>query len=95
MKPYFTRVLKGKFNLKNIDVIKIGHHGSKTSTDKDFINKIKPNYSIISVGRLNRYNHPHEETLKNLKNTNILRTDLDGTIIMKIKNKINIKLCKR
>ena len=83
-----------KFNLKNIDVIKIGHHGSKTSTDKDFINKIKPNYSIISVGRLNRYNHPHEETLKNLKNSNILRTDLDGTIIMKIKNKINIKLCK-
>lgn len=83
-----------KFNLKNIDVIKIGHHGSKTSTDKDFINKIKPKYSIISVGRLNRYNHPHEETLKNLKNSNILRTDLDGTIIMKIKNKINIKLCK-
>lgn len=88
------KILK-KFNLKNIDVIKIGHHGSKTSTGKDFINKIKPNYSIISVGRLNRYNHPHEETLKNLKNSNILRTDLDGTIIMKIKNKINIKLCKR
>ena len=88
------KILK-KYNLKNIDVIKIGHHGSKTSTDKDFINKIKPKYSIISVGRLNRYNHPHEETLKNLKNSNILRTDLDGTIIMKIKNKINIKLCKR
>lgn len=87
------KILK-KYNLKNIDVIKIGHHGSKTSTDKDFINKIKPKYSIISVGRLNRYNHPHEETLKNLKNSNILRTDLDGTIIMKIKNKINIKLCK-
>ena len=88
------KILK-KYNLKNIDVIKIGHHGSKTSTDKEFINKIKPKYSIISVGRLNRYNHPHEETLKNLKNSNILRTDLDGTIIMKIKNKINIKLCKR
>ena len=88
------KILK-KYNLKNIDVIKIGHHGSKTSTNKDFIDKIKPQYSIISVGRLNRYNHPHEETLKNLKNSNILRTDLDGTIIMKIKNKINIKLCKR
>ena len=44
-----------KYNLKDIDVLKVGHHGSKTSSDKNFINEINPKYSIISVGKNNRY----------------------------------------
>lgn len=80
-----------KYDLKNIDILKIGHHGSKYSTSKTFIDKISPKYSVISVGRNNRYGHPHEEVLKNLKNNKILRTDLKGTIGIKInKNRIKI-----
>lgn len=84
-----------KYNLKNVDVIKVGHHGSKTSTDKGFINQINPTYSVISVGRSNRYNHPHEEVLKILTNTNILRTDKDGTITFRLDKKgFDFNLCK-
>ena len=80
-----------KYNLK-ADVIKIGHHGSKTSSDKKFINTINPKYSIISVGKNNRYNHPNKEVLDNINKTKILRTDIDGTIEFIIKkNKLNIK----
>ena len=80
-----------KYNLK-ADVIKIGHHGSKTSSDKKFINTINPKYSIISVGENNRYNHPNKEVLDNINKTKILRTDIDGTIEFIIKkNKLNIK----
>ena len=80
-----------KYNI-NADVIKIGHHGSKTSSDESFIKKINPIYSIISVGKNNRYNHPNIETLNNVKYTKVFRTDKDGTISFKInKNKLNIK----
>ena len=47
-----------KYNLSNIDFIKVGHHGSNTSSGDKFINSIKPKYSIISVGKNNRYGHP-------------------------------------
>ena len=84
-----------KYNLFNIDVLKVGHHGSKTSSSKYFVDKIIPKYSVISVGRNNRYGHPHEEALSNLINTKILRTDNAGTITFKInKNKVDIGFCK-
>ena len=83
-----------KYNLPDIDVLKVGHHGSKTSSDKDFIHEINPNYSIISVGKNNRYGHPNKEALKNLKNSKIYRTDEDGSIMFKIKNnKLKIETC--
>ena len=44
-----------KYNLKDIDVLKVGHHGSRTSSGKEFINETNPNYSIISAGKNNRY----------------------------------------
>ena len=47
-----------KYDLKDIDILKVGHHGSKTSTSNKFIDKINPKYSIISVGKNNRYGHP-------------------------------------
>ena len=81
-----------KYNLSNIDVLKVGHHGSKTSSSKDFINKIKPKYSIISVGKNNRYGHPNKEVLENLKESKIYRTDQNGSIMLNIKdNKLKIE----
>ncbi len=83
-----------KYNLSNVDVLKIGHHGSKTSSSKEFINEINPNYSIISVGKNNRYGHPNKEVLNNLSNSKIYRTDQDGSIMFKIKNnKLKIETC--
>lgn len=86
--------LLSKYNLKDINFLKIGHHGSKTSSSKEFITKIKPKYSIISVGKNNRYGHPNKEVLENLKDSKIYRTDQDGSIMFKIKNnKLKIKTC--
>ena len=82
------------YNLPNIDVFKVGHHGSKTSSSKNFINEINPQYSIISVGKNNRYGHPNKEVLNNLKESKIYRTDVDGSIMFKIKNnKLKIETC--
>lgn len=75
-----------KYNICDVYVLKVGHHGSKTSSDKKFIDEIKPKYSIISVGKNNRYGHPNKEVLNNLDNSKIYRTDEDGSILFKIKN---------
>ena len=75
-----------KYNLPDIDVLKVGHHGSKTSSSKTFINEINPKYSVISVGKNNRYGHPNKEVLNNLEQSKIYRTDQDGSIMFKIKN---------
>ena len=83
-----------KYNLSNIDVLKVGHHGSKTSTSKKFIDEIKPKYSIISVGKNNRYGHPNKEVLDTLNDSKIYRTDQDGSIMFKIKyDKLQIETC--
>ena len=83
-----------KYNLSDIDVLKVGHHGSKTSSSEEFINEINPKYSIISVGKNNRYGHPNKETLENLSDSKIYRTDEDGSIMFKIKNnKLKIETC--
>ena len=60
-----------KYNLKDIDVLKVGHHGSKTSSGKEFIDSINPKYSIISVRKNNRYGHPNKEVLDNLEDSKI------------------------
>ena len=74
-----------KYNLSDIDVLKVGHHGSKTSSSKNFIDEIKPKYSIISVGKNNRYGHPNKEVLNNLDNSKIYITDQDGVFCLKLK----------
>ena len=80
------------YNLDEIDVLKIGHHGSRTSSSKEFINEVNPKYSIISVGKDNRYGHPEKQVLKTLRNSKIYRTDRDGSIMIKINNnKLNIE----
>ena len=74
------------------DVLKIGHHGSRTSTSANFLKKVEPKYAIISVGEGNEYGHPTEEVLKRLEERNIevYRTDLKGTIVVTSDGK-NIK----
>ena len=84
-----------KYNLNDIDVLKVGHHGSNTSSSKFFINNIKPKYAIISVGKNNRYGHPKSSVLDTLSNSKIYRTDLDGSIMFKINNnKLKIETCE-
>lgn len=64
------------------DVLKVGHHGSKTSTSEEFILKVSPEIAVISAGKNNSYGHPHRETLDILVKYGItvLRTDRDGDI---------------
>ena len=84
--------LINKYDISNIDVLKVGHHGSKTSSSISFINKTNPDYSIISVGKNNYYNHPNKEVLNNLKQSKIYRTDKNGSITINIrKNKLQIE----
>ena len=66
-------------NLK-VDVLKVAHHGSKTSSSKEFINFIKPKYAIISVGENNIYRLPNEEVLNNLNEAQIYQTNINKNI---------------
>ena len=85
-----------KYNLKNIDILKVGHHGSNTSSSKKFIDNINPKYSIISVGNKNRYGHPNNSVLDNLEDSKIYRTDEDGSIMFRIKNnKLKTETCEQ
>lgn len=69
----------------NVDVLKLGHHGSRTSSSELFLGFTSPEYAVASVGKNNRYGHPHKEVLDLLKKLgiNLLRTDKQGTIIFK------------
>jgi competence protein ComEC len=66
------------------DILKVGHHGSKTSTSEEFLRAVNPAYAVISVGKDNSYHHPHPSVMKRLARCNreILRTDRDGRIEM-------------
>jgi len=82
--------LINNYNLANISFLKVGHHGSNTSSSPLFINKITPKVSLISVGRNNFYHHPNKEVLTNLSNSVIYRTDINKSIKIKINNKVKI-----
>ena len=83
-----------KYDLPEIDILKVGHHGSKTSSSKKFINTIKPKYSLISCGKDNKFNHPNSSVLDTLKDGKIYRTDKNGSVTFQIKNnKLEIETC--
>ena len=77
-----TDMINSGANL-SADVLKVGHHGSKTSTNSAFLNHINPDYAVICVGE-DRYNLPKKATIDRLKNKNIkvFRTDIHGTVIL-------------
>ncbi|MFC1686454.1 ComEC/Rec2 family competence protein [Patescibacteria group bacterium] len=70
------------------DVLKTGHHGSRTSTNLDFLEAVNPEVAIISCGKDNRFNHPHSEVIESLElmNIEIRRTDLEGRIEIVVEN---------
>ena len=82
-----------KYSLEKIDFLKVGHHGSNTSSGEEFINNINPKYSLISVGKNNRYGHPKDSVLNTLKDSKIYRTDKDGSVEIKLKDYYNIRTC--
>lgn len=73
-------VLSKNYNLKS-DILKVGHHGSSTSTSKDFYERVNPSISIISLGN-NSYGHPTNKTLNQIKTSKLYRTDEDGDIVI-------------
>lgn len=64
------------------DVLKVGHHGSETSSGRNFIKAVDPYYAVIEVGEDNNYGHPDKETFDVLENAEIYRTDVHGTVNM-------------
>lgn len=77
-------LINGNFDLES-DVLKVCHHGSKTSSSREFLEAVQPKIAIISVGENNKFNHPSYRTIKNLEKSGaaIYRTDRDGDIIIK------------
>ena len=71
-----------KQEVLNANILKVAHHGSKTSSIKEFINVVSPKYAVIGVGKDNKFGHPSEKTLETLndKNVKIYRTDISGEI---------------
>ena len=66
------------------DVIKVGHHGSDTSSGQSFVNKVNPKYAIVMVGNNNQYNHPYQITIDRWVNSGakVCRTDINGNVII-------------
>ena len=71
------------YNLNDIDFLKVGHHGSSSSTTEEFLKEVNPDVAVISCGYKNQYGHPHKSTLDTLEKNNVLtyRTDLLGNIV--------------
>ena len=80
-----ARMMAGELPLE-AQVLKVGHHGSRTSSTDAFLSHVQPEKAIISVGADNPYGHPHDEALARLKQvgTTIWRTDLEGTVVVRI-----------
>ena len=68
--------------LLDVDILKIPHHGSKTSSSSEFLQAVRPSTAIIQVGEDNRFNHPHQEAIERIEEEeiNLFRTDFNGTI---------------
>ena len=81
-------------NKLQADIIKVAHHGSKTSSTFNFLELVKPKIALIGVGANNNFGHPNEEVLERIENlgTHIYRTDQMGEISIVIGNKGNIKI---
>lgn len=84
--------LRERLQGKSYDVLKVAHHGSKNSSDKAFLAKVKPKLALISAGRENPYGHPHQETLDRLSEVEsiVLETKECGAIMLEIGEEIKV-----
>ena len=82
-------ILKNQKQNLQSTILKVAHHGSKTSTTQEFLSSVEPKIALIGVGKNNKFGHPNEETIEklNLINTKIYRTDMMGEIILRINKK--------
>lgn len=86
-----------KYDLCCVNILKVGHHGSKTSSSEKFIESIQPDLALIGVGINNKFKHPHKEIIDRLKKYDVkyYRTDEDGSIEIKLNKKgYKIETCK-
>ncbi len=79
------------YNIKNVDILKVGHHGSKYSTSEDFVNVINPKYSVISVGKNNKFGHPDKNVISRLADSKVYLTSINGSIEFTLSKKILVK----
>lgn len=84
-------------NMLRANILKVGHHGSKTSSTSEFINIVKPQIAVIGVGKNNKFGHPSDVILSRLNNLNcnIFRTDLNGEISIEVDKKGKYKIKKQ
>lgn len=87
---------KNSSQILKADILKIAHHGSKTSTTEEFLEKVKPKIALIGVGKNNNFGHPNEEVIERIKNNKIkiFRTDENGEICISTNGKGKIKIVK-
>lgn len=84
-------------NLLKTNILKVGHHGSKTSSTSEFIKAIKPQIAVIGVGKNNKFGHPNDGVLQRLNDLNckIFRTDLNGEISIEVNKNSKFKIKKQ
>ena len=83
-----------EYDIGQVDILKVGHHGSKKRSSEEFIKEINPKLVLISAGKNNKFGHPNKEVLNILDNSKIYRTDQDGSIMFKINNnKLQTETC--
>ena len=87
---------QSNLRILNSTILKVGHHGSKTSSIQEFINEVKSKIALIGVGKNNTFGHPNEEVIQRLKNcgANVYRTDKMGEIQITINSKSRVKIKK-
>lgn len=72
---------EGSIPTVDVDVFKLGHHGAESSSSRELIERIDPEWIVVSVGANNRYGHPHPDTLDRIEGRRLLRTDEDGMVV--------------
>lgn len=94
-RPAEQLLVRSARELLDVDVLKVGHHGSKTSTSHALLRAATPAVAVVSVGASNRYGHPHDGVLRRLEETTVLRTDTHGTVSVGTREGIPVLRCAR
>ncbi len=90
-----TALLRSSGEALDVDVLKVAHHGSKTSSTPAFLRAVSPGLAVISVGQKNRYGHPHDAVVRRFTPERLLRTDLYGTVSLTARRGQVVLRCAR